>query len=73
VLLVILESVEILVSLSASVTAVWFFFLHSERSRVWHTGGWIDYGKCAVIIGFEFLILVTVLNDVSKMIYVVRS
>lgn len=56
------ETVEVLVALAACGAAVWFLFFHAQGAGVGVHGFGIDDGEGAVVVVFEFLGVVTVLD-----------
>ncbi len=51
----IFETVEILVSLAASLAVKWLLLLHAESSGIWCTGFRIHNGECAVSVFVQLL------------------
>lgn len=58
---VVLEPVQVLVALPADLTAIRLFLLHTNGSRIRDRRQRIDYGKGAIVVFLELLVLVTVL------------
>jgi len=67
---VVLETVEVLVSLAANLTAVWLLFLHADSSRVGNGCERVDNRKGTVVVLLELLVLVTVLLVVLETVLV---
>ena len=61
------EAVEILVALAAHLASVGLLFLHSDCARIWNRSQWVYYRKRPVLILFELLILMTMLERVSRL------
>ena len=58
---VILEAVEILVSLLAYLALVWLFLFHAHDSRIWCLGIGVDNRVGAIPIVMKTLVVVSVL------------
>ena len=62
VILVILEAVQVLVSLAARFTFVWFVFFHALSAWVRIQRIWINDGESTVRVGMQRLSIVAMLN-----------
>src|ERR1700761_6107477 len=63
VLPVILEAIQVLVSLAAYLASVWLLLFHSDRSRIRHRSDRIDDGEGAVFVLDQFLVAVAMLQE----------
>ena len=63
------QAIQIFVSLLADVAFIWFFLLHALRSRVWRLRVWVNNGESAIGIIVQSLVVVTVLESVSRFVH----
>jgi hypothetical protein len=59
--LVVLEAIQVLVSLLAHVALVWLFLLHSLCPRIWSLSVGVNNRECAVTVLMQSLVVVTML------------
>jgi hypothetical protein len=62
---VVFEAVEILVSLTTCVAPIGLLLLHANRARVRYRSQRVNNGKGSVLVLFELLVLVTMLETIS--------
>lgn len=58
---VVLETVEVLISLAAHLASIWLLLLHPDGTGIGYRGEGVDDGECSVLVLLELLVLVTVL------------
>lgn len=59
------EAVQILVTLSTNVTLIRLLLLHTQCSRIWCRGFWVDNRECSISIFMQLLSLMSVCLVIS--------